>query len=100
GADVRELAARRGQREAHEIVKVQQARVVVAPLESKGFRDARQQQALRRPVRTDEEQRLFGRQCREDDRLNRIEAIQTETRQPRSSACLELRVGYRGGGAD
>ena len=84
--------------EADQVVEVQEGRVVVAMREPERLGQARQDQRLRRAVRTDQQQRRFGRQCRQDHRLEVIPAGDAEgaeqARRP-SVCCSHAVIPFR-----
>ena len=53
----------------------------MAPGEIQRGGNARQQQALRGPMRSDQEEGLLGGERGKDDRLNRVEAVETRARE-------------------
>ena len=70
-----------GQRETHEVVEAEQARVVVPAGEPEGGRDAGQQQRLRGAVRTDQEQGFAGDQGAKNDGREAGEAVEAKCRE-------------------
>ena len=78
GLDEAERTLVVGQRVANEIVVVEQAGVVVAPLKTEGLAQARQQQAFCRAVWAHQQDGCLGGKRCEDDRFDGLQANDTE----------------------
>ena len=80
-----------GQRIANQVVEIEQAGVVVSPLEAERHAQASQQVGLARTVRPDQQERFGADQRAEHHRLDALQADDPELRKqrrPRRRACL------------
>ena len=67
-----------GQRDAHQVVVVDERSVVEPIDQTEGLGQPLEQEALGRPVSSDQEKRLLGRQGRQQHRLQPFPAEQAE----------------------
>ncbi|MBK7081406.1 MAG: hypothetical protein IPH55_11840 [Betaproteobacteria bacterium] len=75
-------------READQVVEGDEAGVVVPVLEAESLRQRVEQVGLAGARRADQEQRVFGDQSGQDDRLDGVEAIDAQAGQARKCGCL------------